>query len=77
MHCALIDDSIQSGSDYYDFMKGGEKSYKAKFGCETEPMIRVILFNKNIKGKMLYRVERVINIAKRAKVAVSQLMRRI
>lgn len=77
MHCALIDDSIQSGSDYYDFMKGGEKSYKSKFGCETEPMIKVILFNKNIKGKMLYRVERVINIAKRAKVAVSQLMRRI
>lgn len=64
MHSKVIEDSIQNGMKLYDFMKGGAQSYKSKFECETEAMVKVTLFNNTPKGKLLFGGESLIKSIK-------------
>ena len=54
----LIIKSIQSAISHncnrYDFMMGGFKSYKQKYGCETEMMVDIEIYNQQAVGRLLY-----------------------
>lgn len=52
-HVYAIEAAIRDGLARYDFMKGGNNSYKTEFGCEESPMRNLRVFAKTLRGRIL------------------------
>lgn len=56
-----IEDAIRSGRRVFDFMKGGEESYKASYGCRRTRMLETAVANRTTRGtiaKLVWAVRR-------------------
>lgn len=53
LHLCLIEDAIHAGLHGYDFMKGGEQSYKSRFAAEQSPMWHWRLPGRSVRGRLL------------------------
>ena len=49
-----IQSAIDNDCDKYDFMLGDFDSYKKKYGCATEMMFDVEIYNKTVASRVLY-----------------------
>lgn len=45
-HVAMIERAASEGLERYDFMRGAASSYKSDYGCQTEPMLRLMFFRQ-------------------------------
>lgn len=53
LHLCMIEDAITTGLHGYDFMKGGEQSYKSRFGAQASPMWHWRLPGRTLRGRLL------------------------
>jgi CelD/BcsL family acetyltransferase involved in cellulose biosynthesis len=53
LHLLMIRDAVECGLHHYDFMKGRDDSWKARFGATGEPMFNWRLPGKSLRGFML------------------------
>lgn len=49
-----IEDAIHKGRRVFDFMKGGEQSYKKRYNCATTPMYNITVTNHTPRGWLAY-----------------------
>ena len=53
LHLLMIRDAVERGLHHYDFMKGSDDSWKARFGASGEPMYNWRLPGKSLRGFLL------------------------
>ena len=49
-----IERAIESGDDWFDFMRGADESYKQSYGCETAPMFALTVFRETAAGVLAH-----------------------
>jgi CelD/BcsL family acetyltransferase involved in cellulose biosynthesis len=61
-----IESAIDSGYERFDFMRGGDNSYKETYECETVNMVDVIVYNATLRGWYHYLNRTARNVARHA-----------
>ena len=52
MLSAAVERAIERGYAWFDFMRGGDESYKNNYGCETDSMYAVAVFRSSAGGRL-------------------------
>lgn len=56
MLSAAIERAIEHGYQWFDFMRGGDESYKNNYGCETDAMFAVAVFRNSAGGNLAKKI---------------------
>lgn len=54
-----IKDSISKGNKTFDFLKSTPDAYKLDYGCKTIPMYNLEIYNKSMKGRLVWLFEKI------------------